>query len=174
VLAANCLVPIAKRLLDEGVIAIGEVTVTVAEAVRLPPRFGGLIARAVTAHEVVGESGALNRPAAEIVPHVALQVEGELAVNCCVAFSSRVTFAGLTLIARAETELNAMRADRIRGAEYTRNIDPPSRQELRELHESSLERGKSITRAAAERRKSHTVITLAELGCSDDTYKQLF
>jgi len=88
--AENCCVcPCAVTALT-GVIAMGDVTVAVVDALDPLP----LVAVAVITHEP-GERGAVNRPADEIVPQEAVNVEAVLAVNCCVPPSLTVGFRGL-------------------------------------------------------------------------------
>jgi len=95
-LAENyCVVPCGV-FAETGVIKIGETTVTFAGALPLPSA-----AFAVTEQVVLGYKGALKSPVEEIDPHVVVQVDATLAVNCIVAYSCRVTDVGETVTAKA-------------------------------------------------------------------------
>ncbi len=93
--AVNCWVAASVTLAVAGEIEIEPVlatTETAALALLLP-----LVAVAVTVH-VVGERGAVNRPAEDTEPQVALQVAAVLAVNCWVAPSVTLALAGEIVI----------------------------------------------------------------------------
>src|SRR4051812_40752506 len=88
IFAENCWVLPTVVVAPAGVMVIGEVMFTVVDAVPLPS-----VALPVTLHAGC-DSGAVNNPPDEIVPHVALQVEALLAVNCFVVPSLTVGFCG--------------------------------------------------------------------------------
>lgn len=87
--AASVTVAVAGEIEIEPVLATTE---TAALALLLP-----LVAVAVTVH-VVAERGAVNRPAEDTEPQVALQVAAVLAVNCWVAPSVTLALAGEIVI----------------------------------------------------------------------------
>jgi len=89
-LAVKVCVFSACRLALDGVRVMGEFTVTFVEAVA--PL--ALVEVAVTWH-VAGTSGAVYRPPLAVIePHAAVNVAGELAVNCWVTFSINVGVSG--------------------------------------------------------------------------------
>jgi hypothetical protein len=91
-LAVNCWVEFWLVVALAGVIVMGELTVTAAEAA-LPPAVGV----AVTVQDSAA-SGAVYNPAVVTDPQLADQVALALAVNCCVAPSLTVALAGETVI----------------------------------------------------------------------------
>jgi len=94
--ALNCCVDPSGVVAETGVMMIGDTRVTLAFALPLPS-----FAVAVTTQVVLGYSGALNSPEEEMLPQVVFHVDGRLAVNCLVAFSSTVALVGTTVTARA-------------------------------------------------------------------------
>ena len=88
--AVNCCVCPEGVLALEGVITIGELTVATVEAVWPLPS----VALALMVHDD-GARGAVNKPADEIEPQVAVKVAPLLAVNCFVAPSVIVGDKGL-------------------------------------------------------------------------------
>jgi hypothetical protein len=88
--AVNCCVCPVGVLTLAGVIVIGEFTVATVEAVWPLPS----VAVALMVHDD-GARGAVNKPADEIEPQVAVKVAPLLAENCCVAPSVMVGDRGL-------------------------------------------------------------------------------
>jgi hypothetical protein len=88
-LAENCWVFPTEVEAEAGVIVMGVEIVTLVVAVPPVPS----LAFPVTLHDG-WESGALKRPEDEMLPHVVLQVDATLAVNCCVPPSLTVGLVG--------------------------------------------------------------------------------